>query len=171
MASNNKRSASCAGLDGEDERERGAQRQCLKHVHSTGKRKRGGADCDENSTDEDVEEFDGAERYKARQRKTRVITNVRCPARPNGGLWLLMEQGEWDALVAVFEIAALIKLHTTALPEAFLVSKADFRYSPDEETSPVYFSNALRFVEKRPNLAPARITGFSVALTSGYQGE
>jgi hypothetical protein len=165
---NNKRSASLAELD-DDDRERGAQRQCLKHVHSTGKRKRG-AECDENSTDEDVEE-DGGERYKARQRKTRVITNVRCPARPNNGLWLLMEQAEWDALMAVFEVASLVKLHTTALPEAFFASKADFRYRPSEETSPVCFSNALRFVEKRPNLAPARIRGFSVALSAGYQGE
>lgn len=164
MASN-KRSASFAGFDDED-RERGAQRQCLKHVHATGKRKRGDADCDENSTDEDVDE-----RYKARQRKTRVLTNVRCPARPNNGLWLLMEQAEWDALMAVFEVASLVKLHTTALPEPFFVCKADFRYNPDEETKAVYFSNALRFVEKRPNLAPARITGFSVALHSNYQGE
>ncbi len=160
---NNKRSASFAGFDDEDDRERGAQRQCLKHVHASCKRKRG-ADCDENSTDEE-----DTQRSKVRQRKMRVLANIRCPARPNNGLWLLMEQGEWDALMAVFKITTLVKLHTTALPEPFFASKADFRYRPSEETSPVCFSNALRFVEKRPSLAPARITGFSVALSARYE--
>jgi hypothetical protein len=144
MSKTNKRSASAAGF-GDFDRERGAVRQCLKHVNTTLKR---------------PSAPDAFKPPAKRQQRRRVLAHIKPLCRE--GFWAVAQQEDWDALEAAANVRT-VTLHTTASSEPILISANDVLYRTSELHAPSSFRRAWGYFVDDLGMPIATIEGFSVA--------